>query len=121
MVVVVQPYQHSALEQLQTLFTLHYSDRGVELANITDFPHQGQNSDLKLVELVRRDLTSRNSVSAIIKTINLTDRHRLVGCHLSRVLTREVVFYTKIFPSILNESESKKSTVWPKSIDTWTL
>ena len=105
---VVQPYQHSAVEQLKTLFRLHYSDSGVELANITDFPHHGQNSDIKLVELVRTDLTSRHSVSAIIKTINLTDRHRLVGCHLSRFLTREVIFYTKILPSVLSESESKK-------------
>ena len=97
MVVVVQPYQHSAVEQLKTVFRLHYADCGVELANIRDFPHHGQNSDMKLVELVRTDLQTSNSktVSAIIKTSNLTDRHRLVGCHLNRFLTREIVFYTK--------------------------
>ena len=52
MVVLVRPYQHSALEQLQTLFRLH-SDSGVELANIRDFPHHGHNSDLRLVQLVK--------------------------------------------------------------------
>ena len=111
MVVVVQPYQHSALEQLKQLFRLHFSDCGVELANVRDFPHHGHNSDIKLVELVRTDLhSSHHSVSAILKTINLTDRHRLVRCHLARFHTREVVFYTQIFPSVLKDSESKKSS-----------
>ena len=97
MVVVVQPYQHSAVEKLKSVFRLHYADCGVELVNITDFPHSGQNSDMKLVDLVRTDLqtSNTNTVSAIIKTSNLTDRHHLVGCHLSRFLAREVVFYTK--------------------------
>ena len=110
MVVVVQPYQHSAVEKLKQLFRLQFSECGVELANITDFPHHhGHNSDIKQVELVRTDLTSsHHSVSAIVKTIHLTDRHRLVRCHLARFLTREVVFYTQIFPSVLKDSESKK-------------
>ena len=109
MVLVVQPYQHSPVEHLKTLFRLHYADCGVELANIRDFPHHGQNSDIKLVELIRTDPTSSHSVSAIIKTINLTDRHRLVGCHMARFLAREVVFYTRIFPSVLQDSQSRKS------------
>ena len=117
MVVVVRPYQHSALDQLQTLFRQHYSHTGVELANIRDFPQPGHNSDLRLVQLVRTDLQTRHSVSAIIKTINLTDRHRLVGCHLARFLTREVVFYTQILPSVLHDNESKKYQRYISDLD----
>ena len=107
MVVQVEPYQQSALEELNTVLRLHYSGCGVDLVNIRDFPHHGHNSDMKLVDLMITEPENSRTVSAIIKTINLKDRHRLVGCQLSKFFTREVVFYTKIFPGIINHNQSK--------------
>ena len=101
------PYQHSALDQLRSLLRLHYTGCGIDLINIRDFPHGGQNSDVKLVDVVIREVDTWHTVRAIIKTVNLADRHRLVRCQLTRFLTREVVFYTKIFPSLLNYNSSK--------------
>ena len=117
-VVRVKPYQHTPLEDLRTVFRLHYSGCGVELDNIRDFPHTGHNSDIKLVDVVIRDseISHSHTVTAIIKTINLTARHRLVGCQLTRFLTREVVFYTKIFPSILSQNQSRNDKCLTREI-----
>ena len=100
--VTVRPYQDSLLENLRTVLSRHYTHCGIE--NVRDFPHGGQNSDIKLVDLVIRDKDISHTVTALVKTVNLTGSHRLVGCQLTRFMTREVLFYTEIFPSILRDS-----------------
>ena len=105
----VKPCQDTSMEQLKTVFEQNYCGCLVDLENIRPVPHGGYNSELTLVDVVitaSLDTGATTTVSALIKTLN--DKNKKSGlafrCHWTRFMTREVVFYTKILPSIFQDN-----------------
>ena len=107
----VKPCNDYSMEQLKTVFEQNYCGCRVDLENIRTVPHGGYNSELTLVDVVVSDSLDGaiTTVSALVKTLN--DKNKKSGlafrCHWTRFMTREVVFYTKILPSIFQDNFGK--------------
>ena len=99
----VKPFLHQTEEHLKTIFYQHYKGCRFDINNIRDFPQKKSNSYIKLVDVIIKDgnNTKNAKVAAIIKVTDLNQNKQIV-----RNMTREVTFYIKILPTLVQAKNS---------------
>ena len=102
----VRPCEEAGLGQVRSVFQSQHAGCRVDLENVRRVPHAGLNSDLVSVEVPVTEDEGRGEgirVGAIIKTQG-GQSQGLGRCRHTRFMTREVVFYTKILPAMMESN-----------------
>lgn len=114
-IVQVKPFQakECSLDRVRNIFQQNYQECRIDLENIRSIPHHGQTSQLTSCDVViREDLDgSINIINVIVKTLEEKETRNGFGvkCQFTRFMTREVLFYTKLFPNIIKDNICNKS------------
>ena len=110
--VKVRPFNDSCLEELRSVFHEKYQGCRVDLENINNVTqHQGESRLMRLDVVIRNDVEGCVSkVGVFVKTLDDEDEgsKRSFNCQFTRFMAREVLFYTKLFPSIIKDNLCNK-------------